>query len=130
MVASHVSHRCASHSPQQSSNIRAIYHLCDAPVLLRTKNAVVNPYIVGFAPGLMHAGDDPDHHPNRYGCTTDQEEVGRGAGDRRGDHEDEEQEEQRAEGGSSTAAGDQPAAPADQQAFACDVGPIPEVQRP
>ncbi len=27
MVASHVSHRCASHSPHTSSNIRAIYHL-------------------------------------------------------------------------------------------------------
>src|SRR5260370_38722364 len=30
-VDSHVSHRCASHSPQQSSNIRAIHYLCDAP---------------------------------------------------------------------------------------------------
>src|SRR5260370_41480187 len=78
----------------------------------------------------MPAEDDPDHPPTPYASTTDQKEVGRAAGNRRGDHEDEEQEEQRAEGGSSTAAGDQPAAPADQQACACDMDPIPEVQRP
>ncbi len=40
MVASHVSHRCASHSPHTSSNIRAIYQLPQFPMKGKQTNRI------------------------------------------------------------------------------------------